>query len=306
MRFLPGPMDGVMVPAWIRAAARLELAERWITPFFRVSSALPRRKCLLRFLSPFMESGKPVTVQLMGTDPALLSETASAFVELGASGIDFNFGCPCRRVTAGGAGGGALTRPPLMRRIVAAVRGVLAPSVPVSVKIRSGWRSPDELERILPAVLCDGAVDFLTVHCRTVAEAYLPVADRESRWERAVRLASGVPVILNGDIGAAEEMRSLPVKHGAAGAMAARGLLHDPWLLRRASRLDAPPAPYGRRLFFETVVAAAADDGGLPPGYAVGLSNFLWGEDNPYFSALKGRRRPVTPSELPALRSSHT
>ncbi len=303
-RYLPGPMEGIMHPAWIRAAGQWELAEHWITPFFRLSAELPRQRLLRAFLQPFIASSKPVTVQLMGTDPGLLAEAASAFVELGAAGIDFNFGCPSRRVVSGGAGGGALRNPPLMRRILSTARGVLPPSVPVSAKIRTGWHSPEELDHLVPEILSDGAVSFLTVHFRTVSEQYLPIAGRERRWDRAIQLAAGIPVILNGDLHTVQELQCLPLQLGAAGAMAARGFLRDPWLLRRAAGKNTPEPAVGRELFFETVVSAATEEGGLFPGRAIELSNFLWGEANPYFESLKKRRRPITLPELPSLRAS--
>ena len=133
----------------------------------------------------------------MGTDPGLLAEAAAAFIELGAAGVDFNFGCPSRRVVSGGAGGGALKNPQWMRKILATTRRMLPTAIPVSAKIRTGWHSPEEMDRIIPEILSDGAVSFLTVHFRTVTEQYQPVPGRERRWARAIQLAAGIPVVLN-------------------------------------------------------------------------------------------------------------
>ena len=302
--YLPGPMEGIMHPAWIRAAGHWELAEHWITPFFRLSAELPRQRLLRAFLTPFSFSKKPITVQLMGTDPGLLAEAAAAFIELGAAGIDFNFGCPSRRVVSGGAGGGALKNPQWMRKILATTRRMLPTAIPVSAKIRTGWHSPEEMDRIIPEILSDGAVSFLTVHFRTVTEQYQPVPGRERRWARAIQLAAGIPVVLNGDLATVSELQQFPLQLGAAGAMAARGFLRDPWLLRRAAAKSAPDPETGRQHFFETVIAEAETEGGLFAGRAIELSNFLWGKANPYFEALKHCHHAVTLQELPSLKAS--
>ena len=101
--FWPGPMEGVMTPALLRAAAELNLVQRWMTPFLRVTG-VPKRKHLEAFLAPF--AGEiPVTMQLMGTDPAAVAATAAAAAAIGVKAFNLNFGCPSRQVTSGGAGG---------------------------------------------------------------------------------------------------------------------------------------------------------------------------------------------------------
>ena len=60
LQFLPGPMEGVMSPEFLRAANALELTGRWITPFFRLSQELPKAKYFRRFLAPFAPVPKTV------------------------------------------------------------------------------------------------------------------------------------------------------------------------------------------------------------------------------------------------------
>ena len=81
-----GPMEGVASPAFVRAVNALDLVSVWMTPFIRLSSALPRKSKLAAFLAPFLESRKPVTAQLMGTNAGLLAECAEVCLELGAVG----------------------------------------------------------------------------------------------------------------------------------------------------------------------------------------------------------------------------
>ncbi len=289
----PGPMEGVMSEPFVRAAASLDLIERWMTPFLRVSTACPKERILNAFLSPFL-GHVPVTVQLMGTDPAVVAETAFRFRRIGVAGINLNFGCPSRQVTSGFAGGGALRTPEKMLRIVQAVRQAV-PELPVSVKMRSGWHDPAELEHLVPLLAKTGAVDAIFLHYRTVAERYLPAPGREERLRRAVELAAGIPVILNGDIATATEAAELLAATGGAGVMIGRAWLRDPWLFRRFRGETAPEPEEGRRKFFFTVL-----QNGFKCCRAIELSNFLWGKENPFFERLKAMPRSgmVTPDQL--------
>ncbi len=283
LRYLPGPMEGVMREYFVRAANELKLFPCWITPFFRFSDALPRTKHLAEFIRPFMEGEIPVTVQIMGTDPAILAAGAEIFAGLGAAGIDINCGCPSRQVTGGGAGGGMLRTPDRILQCAEAVKNAIGP-LPLSIKMRTGFQSPDEMEYLLPRLASSGTLAFATVHFRTVREQYLPVAGREARWAKAVKLAAGLPLVLNGDMNTVQELNDIPARLNAAGAMSARGILRDPCLLRRAAGLEAPDAEEGRHIFYRTVRECAA--GGLSTGQAIELTNFMWGQDNPYFREL--------------------
>ena len=280
----PGPLEGVMREPFLRAAAALHLTDRWMTPFLRLSSAVPRRRRLDAFLAPFLATRLPVTLQLMGTDPAILAETARAAAEAGAAGINLNFGCPSRQVTSGGAGGGVLRRPERMAAILTAVRRALPDTVPLSVKLRCGWEAESEMPAVLDAAAGSGAADRIFFHCRTVREQYRPVPapERQRRMARAVARCAPLPVIVNGDIAAAEEGRILVRETGAAGVMCARFWLRDPGLLLRLRGEPADDAETLRRRFFRL---AARD--GLRRGAAIELSNFLWGDANPWFETLR-------------------
>ncbi len=278
--FWPGPMEGVMTPALLRAAAELNLVQRWMTPFLRVTG-VPKRKHLEAFLAPF--AGEiPVTMQLMGTDPAAVAATAATAAAIGVKAFNLNFGCPSRQVTSGGAGGGALRDPESMIRMVETVKRAI-PALPLSIKLRTGWNDPAEQEFFLPRLAATGCVDTFFIHFRTVKEQYLSVPGREERLQRSLKLAGPIPVVLNGDVATPEAAAALwKALPGAAGIMCARGWLHDPFLLRRLAGLPCPGPEEGRETFFRAVTS-----GGFPVNKSIELSNFIWGrEGNPYFRRL--------------------
>ena len=278
--YWPGPMEGVMTPALLRAAAKLRLVRRWMTPFLRVTG-VPKRKHLETFLAPF--AGEiPVTLQLMGNDPAAVAATAAAAAGIGVTSFNLNFGCPSRQVTSGGAGGGALRDPEGMIRMAETVKKAI-PDLPLSIKLRTGWSDSAEQERFLPRLTATGCVEAFFVHFRTVKEQYLPVPGREERLARSLELAGAVPVVLNGDVETPEDAAALlDALSGAAGVMCARGWLRDPFLLRRLEGLPCPGLEAGRETFFRTVTA-----GGFPVNKSIELSTFIWGKErNPYFRRL--------------------
>lgn len=275
-----------MSPEFIHAANALNLTERWMTPFFRVSTVVPKKRRLEEFIAPFLESGLPVTIQLMGNRPETVAATAVSFIELGAVGINLNFGCPSRKVTSGGAGGGALRNPAGMVTMVKAVKAAI-PASPLSVKLRSGWESPDEMQSILPLLVDTGCLSAIFLHFRTVSEQYRVVPGREKRFEDAMRLASPVPVILNGDINSADDALELLRRTGAAGVMCARGWMHDPLLLKRIWHgIKKDPTLLSANEVRHQLFRCALKQG-LRTGRAIELSNFLWGKDNPFFEPLK-------------------
>ena len=64
----PAPMEGVMTQPLIRAASKLGLVDRWMTPFWRVTSSPVKKSKLKQWFAPFVDSGLPVTAQLMRGD----------------------------------------------------------------------------------------------------------------------------------------------------------------------------------------------------------------------------------------------
>ncbi len=285
---------------FVMAANELQLFEEWVTPFYRFSDSLPRVKILEQFLAPFKLSNIPITVQIMGSNPEILAKGAKMFADLGVTGIDLNCGCPSRQVTSGGAGGGALRDVDNILRILTAVKDAIG-NLPLSIKMRTGYQDFHEQESSLPRLEALGVLAQITMHFRTVAEQYRPVKNREERWRLSRELLNVTPLILNGDIVSVEELQELPATLKAQGAMVARGVLQDPFLLRRARGLSAPSLEEGRELFFATALKQYNE--GITVGQAIELSNFIWGKSNPYFERLKAHKGMVakTFTQIPKL-----
>ena len=264
---LPGravlsPLQGVMTRTFLQAAARLDLIPLWFTPFFSTGGvSVPKRAAILRKLAPYrVRPDLPLVFQLIGHDARSLAATAAGFGEYGVHGINLNFACPSKTVTASGNGAYLLRSPETLSELTRAVVEAVPEGVSVSVKLRAGWDSPDPIRETIRAV-CDAGADWIVFHYRTAAEAYRPVdaSERVRRIACAVEVAGSVPVFGNGDIVSSADAESLVRSTGCAGVAVGRGFLSDPWLVRRILSGDENPASEEEKHTFLRLLLAGTD-----------------------------------------------
>jgi len=255
---LPGravlsPLQGVMTRTFMQAAARLDLIPLWFTPFFSTGGvSVPKRAAILRKLAPYrVRPDLPIVFQLIGHDARSLAATAAGFTEYGVHGVNLNFACPSKTVTASGNGAYLLRSPETVFELTRSVVETVPAGVSVSVKLRAGWDSPDSVREIVRAV-CDAGADWIVFHYRTAAEMYRPadVAERVRRITCAVEAAGSVPVFGNGDISSCADAESLVRMTGCAGVAVGRGFLSDPWLVRRILSGDTRPVSEAEKTAF--------------------------------------------------------
>ncbi len=172
---------------------------------------------------------RPLAVQIFGSKPDVMAEAARIVESLGADVLDINMGCPVRKVVKSGSGAALLKDVNRVAEILRSVRKAV--SIPLTLKIRSGWdeKSLNFLE--IGRVAEDCGVDALTVHGRTRTQGYGVKADWEvvARTKKSIR----IPVIGSGDLTSPEAIRHFFVRTGADGAMIGRGSLGNPWIFRQ-------------------------------------------------------------------------
>jgi tRNA-dihydrouridine synthase B len=186
----------------------------------------------------------PVSVQIAGSDPAMLAEAARYNVDHGAQLIDVNMGCPAKKVCNAWAGSALLADEPLVARICEAV--VRAVEVPVTLKIRTGQVPERRNALAIARIAEDAGIAALAVHGRTRSQKYEGFAEYETI--AAVKKAVGIPVFANGDVDSPDKARFVLNCTNADGLMIGRAAQGRPWIFREIAhylatgeRLPEPP-----------------------------------------------------------------
>lgn len=172
------------------------------------------------------DSQRPIGLQLFGSEPETMAKAAEIAEAKHPDFIDINMGCPAPKVLSSGGGSALMKDLPLAEKIVSAV--VKAVSLPVSVKMRTGF-SKGEFTATELAKRCEAAgASFITVHGRTREQMYAPPADLDAI--AAVKKSVGIPVIGNGDIYTPADAENMYSRTGCDFVMIGRGALGCPWI----------------------------------------------------------------------------
>ena len=169
---------------------------------------------------------EPRTVQIAGSDPAQMALAAVLCVDRGAQIIDINMGCPAKKVCNRLAGSALLQDEHLVGRILESV--VSAISVPVTLKIRTGWNPENRNGVRIAKIAEDAGIQALAVHGRTRSCRFRGSAEFETIAR--IKNAVSIPVIANGDIASPEKSLEVLRLSNADGLMIGRGARGRPWV----------------------------------------------------------------------------
>lgn len=169
----------------------------------------------------------PIAAQLCGSRSDLIADCAKILEDLGFDLIDLNCGCPVDKVTKDGSGSGLLKNPEFIGELIDKM--VSSVSIPVSVKIRSGW---DETQIIAPQVTRiaeEAGASAIFIHGRTRAQAYKGLANR-NHIKESKKVAKSIKVFGNGDIFCAQDAMDMFEYTECDGVLVARGTFGQPWI----------------------------------------------------------------------------
>ena len=259
---LLAPMDGLTDPLMRELLTSVGGYDSTATEFVRVTQGVLPAHIFQRYSPELSNGGKtssgtPVFVQLLGGNPQLMAENAAMAVELGAPGIDINFGCPAKKVNNHDGGSVILKEPKRVYDITGAVRKAVPTTIPVTVKIRLGYENKElALENALAAE--SAGAHWLTVHARTKVQGYKPPAD----WLAlaSLRVALRIPLIGNGEIWSLDDFKRCREITGCQHFMLGRGAVANPFL--------ANPIDWQWRDLVAGRFQAMPRDHGLPALYA--------------------------------------
>ena len=190
---------------------------------------------------------RPLGIQLFGSDPESLAEAVRLVADDGDL-IDINLGCPVNKVVKDGSGCALMKDPAKVGRIITAVRK--STSLPLTVKIRSGWDKSCQNFIEIGTIAEDAGADAVTLHPRTRSQGFSGTAN----WQQITELkeALNIPVIGSGDIFKATDALEMIDRTACDAVMIGRGGYGNPWLVREVAELLAggqvsPPSPAERQ-----------------------------------------------------------
>lgn len=178
-------------------------------------------------------SEKPLSVQMFGSDPAIMADAAAVIESSGADILDINFGCSVKKIVKTGAGAALMRTPEKAESILKAVRRAV--KIPLTIKIRSGWDKSAKQAFDIAEIAEACGVDAIAVHPRTATQGFRGSAD----WSviAAMKNRIGIPVIGNGDIVKPADAVDMLNATGCNGVMIGRIAIGNPWIFSRTLAL---------------------------------------------------------------------
>ncbi|HAA90832.1 MAG TPA: tRNA dihydrouridine synthase DusB [Rhodospirillaceae bacterium] len=271
------PMSGVSDYPFRRAVRNFG-ADLVVSEMIASDAVLRAVRSEIRKMSSDCAQEFPMSVQLAGREPTLMAEAARINEDRGAAIIDINFGCPARKVTNKVCGSALMREEALAAEILSAV--VDAVSIPVTVKMRTGWDDEDRNAPHLAKIAEDEGIQMVTVHGRTRCQFFKGEAD----WEfiREVKDAVSIPVIANGDIRSPEDAKRCLEISGADGVMIGRAAEGRPWLIEqtrhflRSGEHLPDPAPEAVRSTVLSHYTSMLSHYGIAQGLRIARKHLCW------------------------------
>jgi nifR3 family TIM-barrel protein len=184
-------------------------------------------KCTKEILD-YSPSMHPIGAQICGSNLTLAATSAKIIEDMGFDVIDFNCGCPVRKVVKDGSGAAMLKTPSLIGDIISQIKSAV--KIPVTVKIRAGWDDNSYNCASITTIAEQAGASAIIVHGRTAKQMYKGL----SNWDHikaCKAVANNIKVIGNGDLYTYEDVLKMFNQTNCDGVMIARGMLKNPALI---------------------------------------------------------------------------
>ena len=227
-------MEGVLDPLMRQVLTQDENINYCTTEFIRVTDKLLPTHVFYRYAPELRSNSRtqsttPVLVQILGGKPEWMGLNAKRAKELGAFGVDINFGCPAKTVNKHDGGATLLKNPERLYKTISKVKESVGDDFHVSAKVRLGF-SDKSLVKEIATACSEAKAHWMTVHARTKEEAYKSPA----HWSfiGIMKEFSKIPIFANGDIWSLKDYKNCVSESGCSDVMIGRGLLRNPFLAK--------------------------------------------------------------------------
>ncbi len=229
------PMAGVTDTVFRRFIRNLGGCGLIMTEFTSADGVLRKKDQKAKRYLHFYDDEHPISAQLFGSDPQVMSEAARMVEGLGFDLVDLNLGCPAKKVVKCNGGSGLLRDLPAIGKIFESVRAAV--TIPFTVKFRAGWNDEEIVCVELARMAEDCGLAAVALHARTREMGY----SGQARWEwiAAVKDAVKIPVIGNGDIRSPEDACAMVTQTGCDAVMIGRTAPSNPWIFRQIEQYCA-------------------------------------------------------------------
>ncbi|HXU35663.1 MAG TPA: tRNA dihydrouridine synthase DusB [Blastocatellia bacterium] len=226
------PMAGVTDSSFRRLIKELGGVGLIVTEFISVEG-ITRGNMRTHRMMKFLPEERPLSIQIFGYSDERMVAAAEIIQECGADIVDINCGCPAKKVVNGGGGSSLLRDLPQLEKILRRVRKAV--SIPLTMKIRTGWDDSSINAVEVARLIEDCGGDMVAIHGRTRMQGYSGQAD----WNviAAVKRAVSIPVIGCGDVTTPDQAQARLNETGVNGVMIGRGAIANPWIFRQTTEL---------------------------------------------------------------------
>jgi len=226
------PMAGVTDSSFRRLIKELGGVGLIVTEFISVEG-ITRGNMRTHRMMKFLPEERPLSIQIFGYDEERMAAAAEIIEESGADIVDINCGCPAKKVVKGGGGSSLLRDLPQLEKILRRVRRAV--SIPLTMKIRTGWDDSSINAVEVARLIEDCGANMVAIHGRTRMQGY----SGKANWDviGSVKRAVSIPVIGCGDVVTAEQAIERLNETGVNAVMIGRGAIANPWIFRQTAEL---------------------------------------------------------------------